>query len=189
MKHDIIRNRFDKICCLDEIKETGVISYSIQSKYFPPEWSFGKIRDWLEENDLDRHMPIELSSTEIAICTPFGVLMQIRPSDNDQLGMWGGVLKAGEQPIDGAVRELKEETGIEVKAENLEFIEIDEHEHQYTNGDIAYFMTYRYRLSLNYVPKVTTDEESVGAVMVAHTIISHQQDFIRRMLDELPKKS
>lgn len=185
MNNDVMKNRFEKFCCLDEIEVARGVSYGIRSKYFS-NWSFGEIRDWLEENDLDRHLPIELASTEIAICTPFGVLMQIRPSDNDQLGMWGGVLNPGEQPVYGAVRELREETGIEVKAEDLEFIEINEHDHKYANNDKAHFKTYRYRLSLNYVPKVTTDEESVGAVMVAHTILSHQQDFIRRMLDELP---
>ncbi len=185
MKHDVKNNRLDKLCCCDEIAESKCVTYAIQSKYFSG-WAFGEIRNWLEENDLDRHLPIELSSTEIAVCTPFGVLMQIRPTDNDQLGMWGGVLKNGEQPVYGAVRELQEETGIIVKPEALEFIEVNEHNHQYANGDKAHFLTYRYRLKLDYVPKVTTDEESVGAVMVAHTILAHQQEFIKRMLEELP---
>lgn len=184
MEHDVKNNRLDQMCCCDEIAECKCVTYAIQNKYFLG-WAFGEIRNWLEENDLDRHLPIELSSTEIAICTPFGVLMQIRPSDNDQLGMWGGVLKAGEQPVNGAVRELLEETGIKVQTKDLEFIEINEHDHQYANGDKAHFMTYRYRLKLNYVPQVITNEESVEVVMVTHTILSHQQEFIKRMLGEL----
>lgn len=130
-------------------------------------------------------MPIELESTEIALLTPFGVLMQIRPTDKDQLGTWGGVILDGETPEDGAVRELFEETGVEISKEQLEFVETNEHYHQYGNGDKAFFKSYRYIVRFDIVPKITTDEESVGAVMVVHTILSHQQDFIKRVLGEI----
>lgn len=72
-------------------------------------------------------MSIELRSTEIALVTPFGVMMQIRPSDHNQLGMWGGVLNDGEEPI-------------------------------------------------------------VGAFMVVHMILDHQQDFIKRILQKNPAR-
>lgn len=130
-------------------------------------------------------MPLELHSTEIAIKTPFGILMQIRPIDNDQLGMWGGVLNEGEEPAAGAVRELKEETGIDVTEDSLKFVEINDHYHKYAKtGDKVYYKTWRYVLELDYVPKITTDEESVGVFMVPHTILSHQQKFIKKMLGE-----
>ena len=44
-------------------------------------------------------MAIELESTEIAILVKgVGLLMQVRLSDHNQLGLWGGVLDDGELP-------------------------------------------------------------------------------------------
>lgn len=168
----------------NEILDAGRITTKIKKDYFP-KLNFKEIRDKLEEIGLDRHMPIELMSTEIALLTPFGVLMQIRPTDHDQLGMWGGVLEHGERPPAGAIRELREETGIVIEESQLNFVELDEHFHEYANGDKAYFKSFRYVVKFDYVPKIITDEESVGAVMVAHTILAHQQNFIKRVLEEI----
>lgn len=168
----------------NEILEAGRVTAKIKREHFAG-MDFKTIRNALEELGLDRHMPIELMSTEIAILTPFGVLMQVRPTDHDQLGMWGGVLNDGEDPASGAVRELREETGIIIDESQLEFKELNEHSHEYANGDKAYFKSFRYVVRFDYVPKVVTDEESVGAVMVAHIILEHQQEFIGKVLREL----
>lgn len=167
----------------NEILEAGMVTSQIQNKYFD-RVGFKAIRDYLESIGMDRHTAIELQSTEICIMTPFGIMMQIRPTDNNQLGMWGGVLNSGEAPEDGAVRELKEETGIEIDKSQLEFVEVDDHTHEYANGDKVFFHCFRYVLRLDHVPQITTDEESVGAYMVVHTILGHQQEFIKRMLGE-----
>lgn len=167
----------------NEILEAGRVTTKIKKEHFAG-MDVKTIRNTLEELGLDRHMPIELMSTEIALLTPFGVLMQVRPTDHDQLGMWGGVLNDGENPVSGAVRELREETGIIVDESQLEFKELNEHFHEYANGDKAYFKSFRYVVRFDYVPKVVTDEESVGAVMVAHIILDHQQEFIGRILRE-----
>lgn len=165
------------------LESTGRVTRKIKETYFQGT-SFKEIRDTIEQLGLDRHMPIELFSTEIAIVTPLGILMQIRPSDNDQLGLWGGVLHDGEEPVSGALRELYEETGLVFGRSQLEYIETNTHEHEYANGDKAVFTSYRYAVRLDKVPKITTDEESVGVFMVVHTIISHQHEFIKRLLGE-----
>ena len=166
-----------------KILEAGRVTSDIKKKYFYG-FDFGTIRNQLEKMGLDRHMPMEIESTEIAVITPFGIMMQIRHFDNNQLSMWGGGLNDDEKPIDGAIRELKEETGIEVDESQLQFIEVDEHFHEYANSDKVYFKAYRYCVRFEEIPKITTDEESVGAFMVVHTILDHQQDFIKRMLGE-----
>lgn len=167
----------------DTILSQGRVSFAIKESFFP-NCTVGEIRNKLEELGLDRHMPIELVSTEIALLTPFGVLMQIRPSDNDQLGTWGGVVEYGETPEESAIRELFEETGLRISADQLEFVEINSHFHEYSNGDKAYFFSHRYIVKFDHIPNITTDEESVGAIMVVHTILSHQQEFIKRVLGE-----
>ena len=170
----------------NEILQVGCVSTAIKEKYFSGVGFIG-IRDKMEEIGLDRHTPIEFEATEIAVLTPLGILMQIRPSDNDQLGVWGGILDDGEEPAEGAIRELFEETGICITKDDLEFVEIDEHFHKYANGDKVYFTSYRYIVRFDYVPTVITDEESTGTVMVAHTILYHQQEFIKRVLDGVKK--
>lgn len=169
---------------IKEVMEAGRVTSSLKSKYFSG-WKFGEIRDWLETNGLDRHMVLELASTEIALVTPFGILMQIRPSDNNQLGLWGGVLEDNEEPKAGAIRELMEECGLKISEEQLEPAGIDEHFHQYSNGDKACFLSYRFVVRFDSVPKITTDEESAGAVMVANIILDHQKEFVRKLLEEI----
>lgn len=165
------------------ILEAGKVSKEIKEKFFSGK-KFSEIRDILESMGLDRHTAIELYSTEIALVTPFGVLMQIRPTDKNQLGMWGGVLEDGENIFQGAQRELFEETGLEIHIDEFKFVEVNKHFHQYDNGDKVYFETYRFKVEIDHVPTITTDEESVGAFMVVHTILDHQQDFIKRILGE-----
>lgn len=167
-----------------EILEVGRVTADIKKNYFESE-TIRTIRNRLEEMGLDRHMPLELNSTEIALITPLGILMQIRPSDRDQLGLWGGTIEDGETPEEGAIRELFEETGIKITADRLEFVEVDEHFHKYQNGDKAVFKAYRYIVRFEHVPPIITDEESVGAFMVTHTILSQQQEFVKRVLGEL----
>lgn len=168
----------------ERILNSNRVTYEVKKEVFPG-MTVKAIRNTLEEMGLDRHMPIELHSTEIALVTPFGILMQIRPSDKDQLGLWGGVIEENETPEDGAIRELLEETGILISKKKLEFVEVNEHYHKYANGDQAYFKSYRYIVRFDNVPQIVTDEESVGAVMVVHTILSHQQEFVKRVLGEL----
>lgn len=164
------------------IIEAGVITTAIRKNYFPNQ-KFGFIRQWLEEHQLDRHMAIELKSTEIAIIVKgFGLLMQVRLSDHNQLGLWGGVIDDGEQPIEAAMRELHEELGLNVSPEQLIFMEENDHEHEYANGDKAIFHSYRYKLVLDYMPQIKLDSESVGVFMLVSTVLPHQNEFVYKLL-------
>lgn len=165
-----------------EIEKFGRVTAEIKNCYFKGK-NFREIRAWLKENGLDEHLPLELQSTEIAIVTPYGILMQIRTADNNQLGLWGGAIEEGETPEEGAIRELREETGLTITREQLIFLEEDTHSHTYANGDKAIFHAYRYKVEFDYIPKITTDEESVGVFMVTHTILSSQQELIKKILE------
>lgn len=169
--------------CKNEIEKSGRITTEMQKSFFDG-MDFKEIRNCLKENGMDFHMPIELRSTEIALVTPYGVMMQIRPTDKCQLGLWGGVIEGSETPEEGAVRELYEELGISVTEDQLIFIEENDHQHEYANGDKAIFHTYRFKICFDYVPKIKTDEEAVGVFMVVHTILEHQSDFVKRILGE-----
>lgn len=48
--------------------------------------------------------------------------LMIKQSYSEFWTLPGGILKRGEEPKDGAVRELKEETGLEIAKENLSYV-------------------------------------------------------------------
>lgn len=166
--------------------ESGYLSESIRKEYFP-NMGVRQLRDTLEAMGLDRHMPIEYASTEVCIKTPKGILMQVRVADNGALGMWGGVLQDGERPVNGAIREVAEETGLNLFEEDLRFIETNLHNHCYANGDCAKFLTYRFVVELDEVPDIVLDTETNGFELVkdeeeCSRVLSHQRDFIERMM-------
>lgn len=165
-----------------KILELGKVTNDIRSQYFKG-WDFKNIRNWLEAVGLDRHLTIQLRSVELLLLTPKGALLQKRPSDKNQFGLWGGVINDDETPEEGLEREIYEELKIKIKAEDCKYVGIDNHYHQYANGDQAEFEAYRYILKLDYVPEVELDEESAGATLVM-PILSHQREFIAKALDE-----
>ena len=189
---------------LRELSAFGRITTKMRKEFFRG-CGFKEIRDWLESQGLDRHMAIELDSTEVAIICPKGLVLQIRKTEKNRFGymkgLFGGVIKDGETPIQGAIRELKEETGLVLRETDLIFVEENVHEHVYDNGDRAIFHAYRFKV-VNYIPTIkqqdldqdtegiayVSEVESAGSSTIsdflkAQNILSHQVDFVKRMLD------
>lgn len=165
------------------IRETGVVTSEIRSKYFAGK-GVSCIRTWLEENGLDRHMPIELQSVDVALITPIGLMMQIRHIDNDQLGLFGGSIQDGESPEECAIRKIKEQVGLDVPKEQLQFVEENDHTHQYANGDKGIFHSYRFKVEFDHVPEVKTGGDYADVYFTAHTVLSHQVEFVKKILGE-----
>lgn len=72
------------------------------------------------------------------------VLLQKR-GDSGKWGFPGGAIELGETPEEAAVRELKEETGLDVAVESLIGIYTDS-EMTYPNGDAAHSIMIAFRL-------------------------------------------
>lgn len=144
------------------------------------------IRKWLGDHGMDPHMMLELSSTEIAIVTPWGVMMEVRTADNGKLGLCGGVLRRNETVVECAVREAKEELGICIDPRHLIFVEDDIHTHEYANKDKALFRCYRFVYLLDEIPEdLEFDSESTGVEFVKNLrddILPNQQDFVGRCI-------
>ena len=147
--------------------------------------NFLQIRDYLESHGLDRHMPIELESTEIALLTPKGIILQVR-SQNEGIGLWGGSIEYGETPIEGAIREVFEETGLRLEAWDLKYVEKKKHFHCYPNGDQAIFTAYRYVVKMSNVPEIKlTDGESVGYIIskeIPKELMEEERDFVEKLI-------
>lgn len=146
------------------------------------------IRGWLREHDMDPHMRLELNSTEIALITPWGVMLEVRTADNGKLGLCGGVVRRNETTLECAVREIREELGIKVKADSLKFVEDNIHAHTYANGDKALFHCYRFVCMLSDIPdELEFDSESTGVEIVRNLrddILPAQQDFVSRCIQQ-----
>lgn len=161
------------------IEKVGYVSAAIKDMYFY-DVEFCDIRTRLEELGLDRHMLIELRSVEVAVVTPNGIIMQLRPEDDNQLGVVSGILEDGEQPVYGAIRKLKEELGIVVKINQLQYFKTITYTTKYKNGDRAMFTTWRFVLELKSIPKLT--EKSTVISSMCPEILEHQQTFVKKSL-------
>lgn len=164
-------NNFMYAQATDEIEKSKCVTLEIREKYFKGK-DFKEIRNWLEKHNIDRHTAIEIESAGILlhICIPNEedkVLVQVRSTEKARLGLFGGGLEKAETPIDCAIRELKEETGIEASREQFEFLEINKHNLEYQNGDKVNYISYVYVLKFNEYPLIRLNNESNGIIAIS----------------------
>lgn len=156
---------------IEKIKKEKRVTFKTREKYFKGK-NFKEIRNWLEIHNIDRHIAVELNSAGVVILISAPnnkekVLVQVRATEKARLGVFGGGIEDNEAPIEAAIRELKEETGIEAKKEQLEFLEINEHDLEYENGDKVHYTATIYVLKLREYPKIKLDNESNGILAIS----------------------
>lgn len=89
------------------------------------------------------HKPIILCSCGCLIFNNQGQVLLQKRSDDNLWGNPGGTMELGETIYDTIIREIKEETNLDVKKENLKIFNIysgEEQHHIYPNKDEAYFV-------------------------------------------------
>src|SRR5690349_11560861 len=81
-------------------------------------------------------------------------------SDNRQWSVIAGMMDPGEQPADAVVREVREETGIEVKIERVAGVAL--HEVVYGNGDHCHMVNTWFRCRAVAGEARVNDSESIA---------------------------
>ena len=95
------------------------------------------------------------------------ILVQIRADEAYKIGIFGGGIEDNETSIEAAIREIKEETGLEILEEQLDFLEMNEHDLEYSNGDKAHYVATVYLLKLTEYPFIKLDKESSGVIFLS----------------------
>jgi len=109
------------------------------------------------------HKPIMLCACGCLIFNEKGQVLLQKRSDDNLWGNPGGTMELGETIYETIIREIKEETNLEIKAENLKIFNIysgEEQHHIYPNKDEVYFVNIIFETN-KYYDEIKSDSESI----------------------------
>lgn len=111
------------------------------------------------------HEPIIICACGCLIFNENGQLLLQRRSDDNLWGNPGGSMELGETIYDTVIREIKEETNIEIKQSDLKIFNIysgEEQHHIYPNDDEAYFVNIIFETHImNFNLKVDSESKEL----------------------------
>ena len=126
ISYEEIINTIDILSSEEIIELSNIIGYPVFTRL-----CMGKIRH--------KFVLLQDGAAGVILNDKKQILLQQR-SDNDKWGLIGGCQELGERFEETIIREIKEETNLVVKEENLELISIvsgNSRRKQYPNGDIV----------------------------------------------------
>lgn len=114
----------------------------------------------------------------VNILIEFNDMLLEKRTDNETWGLIGGGLKIDESLIQGAIRETREETGILLKDEELEFYKIFDDPTriaEYDDGNVIRIISVVYNVYLKNKPELICSDESVSLEFFKKTDIVQLQ--------------
>ncbi|MCU7825769.1 NUDIX hydrolase [Kitasatospora sp. DSM 101779] len=125
--------------------------------------------------------PLWLSGVAAVIVDEQGRVLLNRRSDNGRWALIGGILDPGEQPADGLVREVQEETGMSVEPERLTSVTVSPMQ-EYPNGDRAQYLDLTFRCRPVAGEPRVNDDESLEVGWFAPDALPPLDDYARHRL-------
>jgi ADP-ribose pyrophosphatase YjhB (NUDIX family) len=107
------------------------------------------------------HAPLWLSGITAVTVRDRKVLL-VKRSDNGAWTAVTGILEPGENPADGAAREVREETGVSARATRLAWVHVTQPT-VHANGDQAQYLNHVFRMEWLSGEPFAADDESTEA--------------------------
>lgn len=148
MSYDELKKIIEKLSSNEIIELSNIIGYPVFTRL-----CMGKLKH--------RFVLLQDGAAAIILNNKNQILLQSR-ADRDKWGLPGGCQELGERFQDTIIREIKEETNLDVKEEDLELVDIvsgESRRNDYPNGDIVINNTVLYCIK-KYSGELKWDNES-----------------------------
>jgi 8-oxo-dGTP diphosphatase len=106
------------------------------------------------------HDLIMFPGVSAVVLNDSGEVLLGQRSDNHKWSIIAGMLDPGEQPADGILREIFEETGVRAEVDRLAGVAL--HEVTYANGDLCHFVNTWFRCVAVSGQARVNDDESIA---------------------------
>ncbi|MBG0561976.1 NUDIX hydrolase [Actinoplanes aureus] len=128
------------------------------------------------------HAPLPLPSVTAVVFDDAGRVLLNRRSDDHRWSLLSGVLEPGEQPAAGAIREVYEETAVEVAVERILAVEALELR-RIANGDQVYWFEVSLACRAVGGEARVNDDESIDVAWFAPDAVPEIGDRQKRYLE------
>ncbi len=148
MSYDELKKIIEKLSSDEIIELSNIIGYPVFTRL-----CMGELKH--------RFVLLQDGAAAIILNSKNQILLQSR-ADRDKWGLPGGCQELGERFQDTIIREIKEETNLDVKEENLELVDIvsgESRRNDYPNGDVVINNTVLYCIK-KYSGELKWDNES-----------------------------
>lgn len=123
------------------------------------------------------------------------LLIQRAPKDDSLPGFWelpsGGIDK-GEDMETSVIREVKEESGIDISNENLKLVDSESYSFTKENGDLKNVTETTYLVSLDKTPEVILSNEHVNyqwvSLLELEDVFEDKEDLIYKRVNRIFKQ-
>lgn len=148
MSYDELKKIIEKLSSNEIIELSNIIGYPVFTRL-----CMGELKH--------RFVLLQDGAAAIILNSKNQILLQSR-ADRDKWGLPGGCQELGERFQDTIIREIKEETNLDVKEEDLELVDIvsgESRRNDYPNGDVVINNTVLYCIK-KYSGELKWDNES-----------------------------
>jgi 8-oxo-dGTP diphosphatase len=131
------------------------------------------------------HALLMVPSVSAVVFNDAGAILLGRRSDDGRWSLLAGSIDPGEQPADAIVREIREESAVEVRVDAMVGVAL--HPMTYPNGDRCQFLNVWFRCTAIGGTARVNDDESLEMRWFAPDALPEIDDFVRLRIETATK--